>query len=271
MKQGIIILAVTIFVSLVVAFATWAHHTPAPQAFVVPDQDQVSASSTPPTDMPAAQDSAKPAGAAATSTPTATALASFKSTMTTYFYVGEPSDADNDFIPNNMSYWDEQWQTHFGGVDDPANRCGYRPCGFTPKENPFYFALPYAEFDQDGNLKSSAKQVPWYAQTASSSVRTGLLLKNHWIEVTHDGHTCFAQWEDVGPNNEDDFAYVFGSAPTPTNTFGEKAGLDVSPAMWDCLGMTDNDTTSWRFVDASDVSPGPWKDIITSSGSTWAN
>jgi len=32
----------------------------------------------------------------------------FKSTMTTLFWVGEPSDADNDFIPNDVSYWDNQ-------------------------------------------------------------------------------------------------------------------------------------------------------------------
>src|SRR6185437_5935016 len=34
----------------------------------------------------------------------------FKSTMTTLFWVGEPFDADNDFIPNDVSYWDNQWQ-----------------------------------------------------------------------------------------------------------------------------------------------------------------
>jgi hypothetical protein len=31
----------------------------------------------------------------------------FKSTMTTLFRVGEPSDADNAFIPNDVSYWDK--------------------------------------------------------------------------------------------------------------------------------------------------------------------
>jgi hypothetical protein len=38
----------------------------------------------------------------------------FKSTMTTLFWVGEPSDADNAFIPNNASYWDKDWQRHYG-------------------------------------------------------------------------------------------------------------------------------------------------------------
>lgn len=197
-----------------------------------------------------------------TTAPTPT-VSGFKEAMTTYFFVGEPSDASNDFIPNNVSYWDEAWQEHYGGVDSPDCRSGYFPCGFTPKENPFYVALAYAEFNEQGNLKASAKMVPWYKPGVTS------LLKNHWVEVRHKGKSCFGQWEDVGPNGEDDFAYVFGKASTPVNTFGERAGLDVSPAMWKCLGMDDNATTSWRFVDDTAVPSGPWKEVVTSSESTW--
>jgi hypothetical protein len=162
-----------------------------------------------------------------------------------------------------VSYWDDKWQTHFGGVDTDQCRNGFYPCDFVPKENPFYFALPYAEFDTKGNLKESAQKIPWYRPNSSP------LLKNHWIEVVQGSHTCFGQWEDVGPSNEDDFAYVFGSAPYPTNTFGERAGLDVSPALWKCLGLSDNATTSWKFVDETAVPDGPWKTVVTSSGITW--
>src|SRR5262249_21858566 len=144
------------------------------------------------------------------------------------------------------------------------------PCKFSPKENPFYFALPYAEYDANGTLKNTAKKVPWYSASlfrldGSESTQ---LLKNRWIVVKHAGNICYAQWEDVGPNGEDDFAYVFGSAK-PTNTFGEKAGLDASPALWKCLGMTDNGETQWAFVDASVVPSGPWKDTVTTSGTSW--
>lgn len=189
----------------------------------------------------------------------------FKSAMTTLFFAGEPADASNANIPNDVSYWDDAWQKNFGGADLPGNRCGYLPCAFHPLENPFYVALPYAEFDYLGRLKESAKRVPWYKDGVSP------LLKNHWVKVVHDGHICFAQWEDVGPNGEDDFAYVFGSSIAPANTFDERAGLDVSPALWKCLGMTDNDITSWRFVDASEVPDGPWKETVTSSGINWGN
>jgi hypothetical protein len=196
----------------------------------------------------------------------ATSTPAYKSATTTYFWVGEPSDASNAFIPNDMSYWDEKWQKHFGGADNPDKaRCGYAPCAFAPKENPFYVALPYAELDTKGNLKASAIQIPWYSPGKSP------LLKNHWVEVVHGTSTCYGQWEDVGPNNEDDFSYVFGSSSTPTNTFGAHAGLDISPALWKCLGMLDNDTTRWRFVEESDVPDGPWKATVTVSDTTWGN
>jgi hypothetical protein len=189
----------------------------------------------------------------------------FKSVMTTYFFVGEPADASNNYIPNQSSYWDDAWLKHFGAVDSPDSRCGYKPCSITPRENPFYVALPYGEFTPDGSLKPSARLVPWFKDGLTP------LLKNHWVEVVHGSHTCFGQWEDVGPNGENDFAYVFGTSTIPVNTFGEKAGLDVSPALWNCLGMTDNDSTSWRFVDEKNVSAGPWRDIVTRSPISWGN
>jgi hypothetical protein len=186
----------------------------------------------------------------------------FKSTMTTLFWVGEPSDADNDFIPNDVSYWDNQWQLSFGGVDDPEHRNGYWPAEFKPNENPFYVALPFGEFESEsGNeLRADALSVPWYRAGFSP------LLKNHWVVINRGDRTCYAQWEDVGPFEVDDFAFVFGSAKRPRNTFDAKAGLDVSPACWQYLRMDDNAETAWRFVDAADVPPGPWTEIVTTSG-----
>jgi len=183
--------------------------------------------------------------------------------MTTVFWVGEGSTGENGYISNVQSYWDEYWADSFGGVDDPKDRCGYAPCSFIPKENPFYVALPYTEFNQTGTaLKASSKNIPWYG------IDTLPLLKNRWIEVVYNGKTCYGQWQDVGPFLEDDFAYVFGSE-MPHNTFGEKAGLDVSPALWDCLEMKDNALTSWRFVDSREVPEGPWLKTVTTSGVSW--
>jgi hypothetical protein len=184
----------------------------------------------------------------------ARAAAGFKQTMTTLFWVGEPADSENAFIPN-----DQDWQSHYGGVDDPERRDGHWPADFRPKENPFYVALPYGEFTEAGDLKRKARDIPWFYSEFP-------LLKNHWIEIVLDGRSCFAQWQDVGPCGENDFDFVFGDAVEPLNTFDAKAGLDASPAVWHHLGMNDNCITAWRFVDARDVPSGPWTEIVTVSG-----
>jgi hypothetical protein len=184
----------------------------------------------------------------------------FKPTMTTLFWVGEASGAENAFIPNDASYWDKDWQVAFGGVDDPNRRDGFWPAGFKPKENPFYVALPFGEFADGGELKPDALRVPWYAPGRTP------LLKNRWVEIRREDRVCFAQWQDVGPCGEDDFGFVFGRQASPRNSFDAKAGLDVSPAVWTVLGMNDNALTGWRFVDQSAVPQGPWTEIVTKSG-----
>lgn len=220
---------------------------------IVDNPSNPSTSSTTPVTTPA---TTTPAASKPQLKPTPSPV--YKKTMTSLFWVGEASDAENAYIPNHESYWDSFWMDHFGGIDDPENRCGYNPCGFTPKENPFYFALPYGDRNEDGSLKASMKKIPWYKDVPEDIS----LLKNHWIEIVYNGKTCYAQWQDVGPNEMDDFDYVFGSAK-PQNTFGVRAGLDLSPATWTCLGITNNALTEWRFVDEKDVPDGPWKKIVT--------
>jgi hypothetical protein len=183
----------------------------------------------------------------------------FKQTMTTLFWVGEPSGAENAFIPNHESYWDRDWQQHYGGIDHPWERNGHLPAGFTPNENPFYVALPFGEFAADGALKTEAQLVPWYSPGLKP------LLKNRWVAVRANGRDCYAQWEDVGPFGEEDFAFVFGDAALPRNALNDRAGLDVSPAVWHYLGMKENGLAAWRFVDPSEVPAGPWSEIVTAS------
>jgi hypothetical protein len=103
-----------------------------------------------------------------------------KQAWTTCFWVGEPSGKENAYIPNDCSYWDDEWMKHLGGVDDPDPLNGYHPAKFTPKQNPFYFALPYGERDDNDRLKENAEQVPWYAEWRQGKA-TEPLLKNRWI------------------------------------------------------------------------------------------
>ncbi len=186
-------------------------------------------------------------------------MGAYKKTITTVFWVGEGANDDNGFIHNRSSYWDPDWVKNFGGVDSPDNRRGFFPGGFQPKQNPFYAALPFAEVDQDGKLKEVAKKIPGFGQSKEP------LTRNRWIEIRYKGKSCFTQWQDVGPFGEDDFDWVFGSAKKPKNTEGEKAGLDISPAAAQYLGMTENDKTEWRFVEEKDVPDGPWKAVVTRS------
>ncbi len=180
----------------------------------------------------------------------------------TVFWVGEPASTDNDGIANAQSYWDGDWEAHFGGFDDPEHRTadGSRPAGFRPKENPFYFALPYGDLNDDDTVKANVSAVPWY--TGQPVGRDHSILKNRWIEVRLGRRTAYAQWQDVGPFVEDDPGYVFGAAP-PREL---RAGLDLSPATAAALGLDGRAQVSWRFVRAADVPAGPWTQIRTTRG-----
>jgi hypothetical protein len=190
-----------------------------------------------------------------------------KNISTTYFWVGEEAGKDNKNISNCPSAWDEDWLKHFGGVDDPNKRNGYFPAKFTPKENPFYFALPYNDFDENGNRKSNIYKLANWRNGKKCGPEESAC-KNQWIKITKDGKSAYAQWEDVGPFKENDEKYVFGTA-SPASKTNSSAGLDVSPAVRDYLKLSDIDKTDWQFIDASQVPDGPWKKIITTSQVYW--
>ena len=48
-----------------------------------------------------------------------------------------------------------------------------------------------------------------------------------------------------------------GERPKPNLNHG--AGLDVSPAVRDYLGLQPTDVTDWQFVEVREVPPGPWR------------
>ncbi|MBI2760143.1 MAG: hypothetical protein HYX51_01790 [Chloroflexi bacterium] len=183
--------------------------------------------------------------------------------------VGNGSSEDNAF-----SAWDDAWQQHYGGFDDPFNRNGYWPVGFTPKENPFYFDLPYNDFNNNGARRANAASVvPWAKEKTSWGPRESML-KNRWAKFTRNGRTCYAQWEDSGPYVYDDATYVFGSNDArPRSQEANNAGADVSPAVRDCLGFNGlnnaDNKVDWQFVDGGDVPAGPWKQIVTTSQVYW--
>ena len=187
----------------------------------------------------------------------ALAAATWKTAIATVFWVGEAGTSDNGYVANAASAWDGNWVKSFGGVDDPKDRCGFRPCGFTPKENPFYVALPYDDLTGRGTRKASAAVIPWRGIAGKSA------LKNRWVAVRADSRTCYGQWQDVGPFDTDDVAYVFGDAPEPRNKRLAAAGIDLSPALRDCLQVQSISKVTWRHVEETEVPEGPWREIVT--------
>jgi hypothetical protein len=177
--------------------------------------------------------------------------------VTTVFWVGEKPTQNNP-VPNTRSAWDINWVGNYGGYDDPDanNRRNYVPANFTPRLNPFYFALPYNDVTQGATKAEAPMVIPWFKEAFRKYGQS--VCQNRWIEIrNHFGQTCYAQWSDCGPFRTDDWNYVFGSGvPEPNLNHG--AGLDVSPAVRDFLGLSGMDVTSWRFVDPSEIPPGPW-------------
>ena len=177
--------------------------------------------------------------------------------VATLFWVGETPTANNP-VPNTVSAWDRNWTANYGGFDSPklSGRKGYRPKAFTPKQNPFYFALPYNDIYRHGTKASARAVVPWFKKTFYRSGRT--VLKGRWIAIRRGEKICYAQWEDVGPFETNDHEYVFGDKRPKTRGNGG-AGLDLSPAVKDYLGFSTRAVCDWRFVDVDEVPDGPWK------------
>ena len=182
----------------------------------------------------------------------------------TIFWIGEQASARNS-VSNGKSSWDGQWLANFGGYDDPdaakrvANvRTGeFRPQGFIPKLNPFYIALPYNDVLNSSSHKPEATRViPWFARMNPEPGKT--VCKGRWIQIYRGGRSCFGQWEDCGPWETDDWEFVFGSKPPKTQQNGA-AGIDLSPAIRDYLGLKSGAKVHWRFVEAAQVPYGPWK------------
>ncbi len=187
--------------------------------------------------------------------------------ITTTFWVGEGESDENGYITNVSSARDEKRMQHFGGIDDPNKRNGYKPSTFQPKENPFYFALPYNDLDHNGKRKKNIENIVYWATEKKRSDNESML-KNRRIKITANNKISYAQRQDVWPFLEDDASYVFWSA-SPSNTQLEKAGLDVSPAVADYLWLDGSDTASRQFVNQQDVPSWPRKEIVTTSQIYW--
>ncbi len=179
--------------------------------------------------------------------------------VTTVFWIGEAPSGNNP-VPNRSSSWDKDWARSYGGFDDPspAHRSEYLPVKFTPRQNPFYCALPYNDKVSTGHRPEAPRVVPWFKEAYQGpGIST---CKGRWIAIRKGNRTGYAQWEDAGPFRTDHWQYVFGDE-RPKPNLNKGAGLDVSPAVRDYLGLEETDVTDWKFVDFSEVPRGPWSKV----------
>jgi hypothetical protein len=176
--------------------------------------------------------------------------------VTTIFWVGERPGGHNP-VPNIRSSWDRYWAYNYGGYDNPdaGARRDFIPAKFVPRQNPFYFALPYNDVEGGHTKREASRVIPWFNQAFVRSGQT--VLKDRWIAVHHGNRVCYAQWEDCGPFRTDDWRYVFGDE-RPRPNLNQGAGLDVSPAVRDYLGLGVKDVCDWKFVEYREVGRGPW-------------
>jgi hypothetical protein len=86
-----------------------------------------------------------------------------KEIVTTVFWIGEKPTANNP-VPNVSSSWDGNWTKNYGGFDDPekSHRRDFIPAKFTPRQNPFYCALPYNDKAASGHRPEAPRGVPWF-------------------------------------------------------------------------------------------------------------
>lgn len=197
----------------------------------------------------------------------------------TTFWAGELYDPDLGVEGQNISSaWDVDWTEHHGGCDgveieadaDTGNVCGFEervaaedfmPRAMTPRENPFYLALPFDDLNNDDAFSQRAN-IPWaddpgYAGRLED--RDFSYMKNRWVQVEGPDGSCYGQIEDAGPGEYADFGYVFGDAPPI-----EEIGIDLSPSLYACVGLGPEagiGVVSWRFVDRPP--PGPWTEVVT--------
>lgn len=180
-----------------------------------------------------------------------------KNITATIFWIGEKPGGRNT-TSNHHSSWDTKWEENYGGYDDPdpAARANYIPKAFKPGLNPFYIALPYNDcVNHLHHRPEAARVIPWFKRAKPRPGKSAC--HGRWLQIYHAGKFCYAQWEDCGPFVTDDWKYVFGGHP-PKNRENSSAGIDVSPAVRDYLGLKSGAKVAWRFVEFGNVPRGPW-------------
>jgi hypothetical protein len=151
---------------------------------------------------------------------------------TTVFWCLEPASRNSP--SNYRSAYDSLWFQHYRS------------------ETSFYAAIPYGDLEH-GHTKANAVMCPWYRQAYQGDGVS--ILKDRWIAIRSGSKVAYCQIKDVGPYHTDDTGYVWQNQ-RPLAHDNNQAGLDISPAAQQYLGLGGLSVTDWKFVD--NPPPGPW-------------
>ena len=178
--------------------------------------------------------------------------------VTTVFWIGE-QPTENNPVPNNKSSWDANWTSNYGGYDTPG-------CLVAPQLHPG-LVRPAPESILLSRCRtttlptaSSNRKPRWLFPGSSNPIpsRANLSARIAGSRSAKATASAMRNGKIAGPFRTDHFQYVFqNERPKPNLNRG--AGLDVSPAVRDYLGLPPTDVTDWQFVEVRDVPPGPWR------------
>jgi hypothetical protein len=83
-------------------------------------------------------------------------------------------------------------QPSFGSVNHRSNHI---PVKFTPRQNPFYCALPYNDKAHTGHRPEAPRVVPWFKEAYQGpAVST---CNDRWVAIRKGNRIAYAQWEDA--------------------------------------------------------------------------
>ena len=178
--------------------------------------------------------------------------------VTTVFWIGE-QPGGNNLVPNRTSAWDKQWTKSYGGFDDPnpAHRRNSFRQNLYRSRTLFTARCPTTT---KHILATGPRRLALFRGFKRRTKVRQFPSKDRWVAIRKGNRVAYAQWEDAGPFRTDHWQYVFGNE-RPKPNLNQGAGLDVSPAVHDYLGLKQTDVTDWRFVELGEVPHGPWASL----------
>src|SRR5438477_9111540 len=116
--------------------------------------------------------------------------------VTTVFWIGEKLTENNPVL-NRASSWDKEWSKSYGGVDDPNQvwRQDYTPVKFTPRQNPFYCALPYNDKAATCHRPEASHVIPWFKDAYQGPAVS--VCKDRWLVIRKGKKVVYAKLVDA--------------------------------------------------------------------------